>query len=65
LQSLAGTADLLARRDFDADERQAFMLATDLHALVDALDAALTRSDASWQPHYAALRSVVSPRAPR
>lgn len=45
LRSLAGTADLLARRDFGADERQAFLLAAEVHALVDALDGALARGD--------------------
>jgi hypothetical protein len=47
LRSLAGTADLLARRDFGADERQAFLLAGEVHALVDALDGALARGDSA------------------
>jgi hypothetical protein len=40
LRGLAGTADLLARRDFGADERQALRLAAEIHALTEALEVA-------------------------
>ncbi|WP_256079592.1 SWIM zinc finger family protein [Massilia sp. YIM B04103] len=38
LRTLAGTAELLARRDFSADERQALRLAARIHALCHALE---------------------------
>jgi hypothetical protein len=40
LRGLAGTADLLARRDFGADERQALRLAAETGALATALERA-------------------------
>lgn len=40
LRGLAGTADLLARRDFGADERQALRLAAEITALAEALERA-------------------------
>lgn len=40
LRALAGTAALLARRDFGADERQALRLAARIHALLAALEQA-------------------------
>lgn len=45
LRGLAGTADLLCRRDFGADERQALRLAAEIHALTEALDAAGAHGD--------------------
>ncbi|NVE01127.1 SWIM zinc finger family protein [Massilia sp. BJB1822] len=38
LRTLAGTAELLSRRDFSADERQALRLAARIHALCHALE---------------------------
>ncbi|UTY58950.1 SWIM zinc finger family protein [Massilia sp. erpn] len=38
LRTLAGTAELLVRRDFSADERQALRLAARIHALCHALE---------------------------
>lgn len=38
LRALAGSAALLVRRDFGADERQALRLAAQIHALVSALE---------------------------
>lgn len=40
LRTLAGTAELLAKRDFAADERQAIKLAVRIHALSHALEQA-------------------------
>jgi hypothetical protein len=38
LRTLAGTAELLAKRDFSSDERQAIKLAVRIHALCHALE---------------------------
>lgn len=55
LRALAGTADLLARRDFGADERDALRLAAQVHALADALASSAVAADPGL---LAALRGV-------
>jgi hypothetical protein len=55
LRRLAGTASLLARRDFGADERDALELAAEIHALIAALDGALMHTDVARLPRLRGL----------